>query len=153
MPKPLLKVVGRQDKTAVKLHGKWQKISFTHFWLAFQVFLGAGREQPQMSFLLHDVPYWLNSHGISEALQLCVCVCVNHRVVSHSSWPHELWPARLLCPWNSPGKNTRSGCHSCSSKIKCLNFMAAITIHSDFGAPKIKSVTASTSPLLFSMKW
>ena len=26
--------------------------------------------------------------------------------------PHGLWPARLLCPWNSPGKNTGVGCHS-----------------------------------------
>ena len=24
-------------------------------------------------------------------------------------WPHGLWPARLLCPWNSPGKNTGVG--------------------------------------------
>ena len=27
-------------------------------------------------------------------------------------WLHGLWLARLLCPWNSPGKNTRVGCHS-----------------------------------------
>ena len=26
--------------------------------------------------------------------------------------PHGLWPARLLCPWDSPGKNTGVGCHS-----------------------------------------
>ena len=26
--------------------------------------------------------------------------------------PHGLWPARLLCPWNSPGKSTGMG--SCS---------------------------------------
>ena len=32
-------------------------------------------------------------------------------VVSNSLRPHELWPARLLCPWNSPGKNTGVGCH------------------------------------------
>ena len=25
--------------------------------------------------------------------------------------PHGRWPTRLLCPWNSPGKNTRVGCH------------------------------------------
>ena len=25
--------------------------------------------------------------------------------------PHGLKPARLLCPWNSPGKNTGVGCH------------------------------------------
>ena len=26
--------------------------------------------------------------------------------------PHELQPARLLCPWDFPGKNTRVGSHS-----------------------------------------
>jgi len=25
--------------------------------------------------------------------------------------PHGLWPTRLLCPWDSPGKNTGVGCH------------------------------------------
>ena len=35
-------------------------------------------------------------------------------------------------------------------KSKCLNFMAAVNISSDFGAPKIKSVTVSTiSPSIF----
>ena len=24
--------------------------------------------------------------------------------------PHELWPTRLLCPWNSPGQNSGVGC-------------------------------------------
>ena len=37
-------------------------------------------------------------------------------------------------------------------RIKCLNFMAAIAIHGDFGASKIKSLCASTAPLLFSVK-
>ena len=32
-------------------------------------------------------------------------------VVSDSSQPHGLYPARLLCPWNFPGKNTGVGCH------------------------------------------
>ena len=41
---------------------------------------------------------------------VCVCVCVCLRsVVSYSLWPHGLQPARLLCPWNFPGKNTRAG--------------------------------------------
>ena len=31
-------------------------------------------------------------------------------MVSSSLWPHGL-PARLLRPWNSPGKNTGVGCH------------------------------------------
>ena len=25
--------------------------------------------------------------------------------------PWTVWPARLLCPWDSPGKNTGVGCH------------------------------------------
>ena len=33
-------------------------------------------------------------------------------ITSSYSWqPHGLKPAKLLCPWNFPGKNTRSGCH------------------------------------------
>ena len=26
--------------------------------------------------------------------------------------PHGLQPARLFCPWDSPGKSTRVGCHA-----------------------------------------
>ena len=31
--------------------------------------------------------------------------------MSDSLRPHELWPTRLLCPWDFPGKNTGAGCH------------------------------------------
>ena len=31
--------------------------------------------------------------------------------MSDSLWPHGLWPARLLCTWNFPGKNNGVGCH------------------------------------------
>ena len=33
-------------------------------------------------------------------------------VVSDSFQPYGLQPARLLCPWDSPGKNTGVGCHA-----------------------------------------
>ena len=33
-------------------------------------------------------------------------------VVSDSLQPHGLQPARLLCAWESPGKNTGVGCHA-----------------------------------------
>ena len=33
-------------------------------------------------------------------------------VVSNSLRPHGLQPTRLLCPWDSPGKNTGVGCHA-----------------------------------------
>ena len=32
--------------------------------------------------------------------------------MSNSLWPHGLWPARLLHPWDFPGKNTGVGCHA-----------------------------------------
>ena len=34
---------------------------------------------------------------------------VTHSVLSNSLQPHGLWPARLLCPWDSPGKITGVG--------------------------------------------
>ena len=40
-----------------------------------------------------------------------MCV-LSHSVVSNSLRPHELCPAKLLCPWDSPGKNTGVGCHA-----------------------------------------
>ena len=32
--------------------------------------------------------------------------------MSDSLQPHGLQPARLLCPWHSPDKNTGVGCHA-----------------------------------------
>ena len=37
--------------------------------------------------------------------------------MSNSLRPHELEPARVLCPWNSPGKNTGVDCHSLHQAI------------------------------------
>ena len=39
---------------------------------------------------------------------MCVLSC---SVVSDTLRPHGLQPARLLCPWDSTGKNTAVGCH------------------------------------------
>ena len=41
-----------------------------------------------------------------------MCMCVfSHSVMFDSLQPHGLQPARLLCPWNFLGKNTREGFH------------------------------------------
>ena len=37
------------------------------------------------------------------------CWCLVASVVSDSVWPHALWPTGLLCPWDSPSKNTGVG--------------------------------------------
>ena len=41
-----------------------------------------------------------------------MCVCVSCSVMSESLRPHRLWPIRLLCLWDFPGKNTGVDCHS-----------------------------------------
>ena len=47
---------------------------------------------------------------------VCVCVCVCVCVKSLQSCPTLCepsdYPARLLCPWDFPGKNTGVGSHS-----------------------------------------
>ena len=45
---------------------------------------------------------------------MCVYVCL---VMSDSLQPHRLQPTRLLCPWNSPRKNTRVSCRFPSQGI------------------------------------
>ena len=49
-------------------------------------------------------------------LYLGMCIyeseTVSLSVMSNSLWSHRLQPSRLLCPWNSPGKNIGMGCHS-----------------------------------------
>ena len=42
---------------------------------------------------------------------MCVKWGVSCSVESDSLGPYVLQSARLLCPWNSPGKNTGVGCH------------------------------------------
>ena len=44
---------------------------------------------------------------------VCVCVCVHMHassVMSDSLPRHGLQPTRLLCPWDSPDRNTGVGC-------------------------------------------
>ena len=42
---------------------------------------------------------------VCVCMYVCVCAC---SVVPNSVWPHGLWPTRLLCPWDLPGKNIGS---------------------------------------------
>ena len=49
---------------------------------------------------------------------VCVCVCAHAcSVVFNSLRLHGLWPAKLLRPWNFPGKITGVGCHFLLQRI------------------------------------
>ena len=42
----------------------------------------------------------------------CIQLFVTYSVVSNSLQLHELYPARLLCSWDSPGRDNGVGSHS-----------------------------------------
>ena len=66
-------------------------------------------------------------HGVSKSWTQLKWLSTQNKtvcmfsVMSNSLWPHGLSPARLLCPWNSPGKNTGVGCHFCLQNLCILN--------------------------------
>ena len=62
-------------------------------------------------------PFKIKTHqevGV-EGMCVFVCVCVwsgrPYSVMSNALQLHGLYPARPLCLWNVPGKNTGAGCH------------------------------------------
>ena len=50
---------------------------------------------------------------------MCACVCVSAiaSVMSDSLQPFGLQPTRLLCPWDSPSKDTGVGCQAHPQRI------------------------------------
>ena len=54
---------------------------------------------------------FLNTHTHTHT-HTHVCAVPSRSVMSNSVWPCGLLPTRLLCPWDSPGKNTGVGCHA-----------------------------------------
>ena len=57
-------------------------------------------------FFTTELSGYLTMHRKVPKTRLCVC-----SAVSDSLQPHGLWPARILCPWDFPSKNTRADCH------------------------------------------
>ena len=55
---------------------------------------------------IHTYFYRYQRISISALYTLCEC-----SVLSDSLQPNGLQPSRLLCPWNSLGRNTGVGCH------------------------------------------
>ena len=74
----------------------WEKIkdwSWGRGWID-----GAQQNFRIIELFLHD----------TVMMDACMHVC---SPVSNSLLPHGLQPARLLCPWNFPGKSTEVGSH------------------------------------------
>ena len=71
-------------------------------------------------------------------LAAAAAVCVSRSVMFDSMRSHGLQPARLLCPWNSPGKNTGVGSHSLlqGSNPGLLHYRQILDCRSRQGSPR-----------------
>ena len=56
---------------------------------------------------------WLYQSRAPSLLVLCSV----SSVMSNSLKPYGLWATKILCPWDSPGKNTGVSCHSLLQRI------------------------------------
>ena len=67
------------------------------------------------SYSLYEVLPSLNDDerctATSSFFKSCMHACSVLQSCPTLCDPHRLEPARLLCPWNFPGKNTGVGCH------------------------------------------
>ena len=60
-----------------------------------------------------ECPRWFlkNKQNLNRQNSVLYYAMLSHSVVSSSSWLHGVYPTRLLCPWDFPGKNTGVGFH------------------------------------------
>ena len=62
----------------------------------------------------HMVTHSLEKQLCCTQIFFCLFSC---SVMSDSLQPHGLKPAKLLCPWDFPGRNTGLGCHALLREI------------------------------------
>ena len=63
----------------------------------------------QVTYGIHLCAFWPRKDGESMRVKSIKRAC---SVMSNSLQPYGLQPTRLLCLWDSPGKNTGVGCHA-----------------------------------------
>ena len=100
--------------------GRWWRTGRPGFWPSVQTGFCSHKELDTTQQLNNtDLNTKLNLLTFYKKLQEiifvtfgCVRACSVASAVSDSVWPYGLQPVRLLCPWDSSGKNTRVGCHA-----------------------------------------
>jgi len=79
----------------------WTRIGMRQYKSSGKQVAGTG---PQgTAFCLVGAPFLCFTCAASSSLLVSLCVC---SVMSDYLQPHGLYPTRLFCPWNFPGKNT-----------------------------------------------
>ena len=74
------------------------------------------QERKKVPTLADDI-IWSFYNSFLHSVHHTNKMCVSHSIVSNSLQPHGLYPARLFCPWDSPGKNTGVDCCSLLQRI------------------------------------
>ena len=80
--------------------------------------------------------------SILKTCHYCIC-CSVIKLCPTLPWPHELYPARLHCPWDFSGKNTEVSCHfllwesflTQGSNLSLLHWQADSLLLSHQGSP------------------
>ena len=102
--------------------------------------------------LLRLIDFVQKCSKIPTSVSACSCAVLSHSVMSASLQLHGLQPTRLLCPWDSPGKNTGVGCHAFLQGIFWIQVSNSHFPHWQAGslslAPPGKPWLVITSPLI-----
>ena len=80
----------------LRISKSWTRLK----WLSMH----AGKDTTQANYFL-----WLFENG--NLWPTIITLPLSTSVMSNSVWPHRRQPTGLLCPLDSPGKNTGVGCH------------------------------------------
>ena len=68
-----------------------------------------------LQYICHIISDYLSrikSNRVFTLLKILCCCCQVTSVMPNSLQSHGLYLTGLLCPWDSPGKNTGVGCHA-----------------------------------------
>ena len=75
-----------------------------------QIYFKKGRIKTVQNYIynIHKIKIHDNNQHVCRGRMLLLLSHLSHVQLV---WPHRRPPTRLLCPWDSPGKNTGVGCH------------------------------------------
>ena len=83
--------------------------------------------------------HWEGTGGCYKVLLgQVLCYCLVSKLCPTPLQPQGLEPARLLCPWDFPGKNTGVGCHALSGDLLTLSIKPA--------SPALASIIFTSEP-------
>ena len=128
--------------------------SLNKFWCVFAAESSSAMKRSGLAIL---VTTWVDLKGtmINEKRFISKdhILCVSYFIVSDSLWSHGLWPARLLCPWNSPGRHPFSR-ESSDSGIKPGSLALSVdSLPSEPPGKPIWTYMGSSSIKLYICSW